>query len=477
MTSKQLNIHFIAIGGTGMAPLACLLQELGHKVTGSDGPLYPPMSTLLERAGIQPVVGFDADHLSAGSKGSAPDLVIVGNAVHRSNPEAQRAEALGVERISMPQAIARFLLPGQSPLVVAGTHGKTTTTSLATWVYSQTGRDPSYLIGGVPRNLGKSFELGTGNRFIIEGDEYNASYFDRGAKFLHYQPETLILTSVEYDHADLYPDFESLRRAFRKAVKLLPPEGALIAWGDHPEVRAAAREAACPVIFYGLEEGNDLRPIGGAAGIHEATDGCRFRLPGEEGPIEVHLGLSGHHNVLNSLAVWAAARRDGLEVEAVVRAFSSFEGARGRLEELGTVGGVTVVHDFAHHPTAVAATLKAIRGRYPGRRVAALFEPRSLSAGRNIFHPLYLEAFVHADRVFLAPVYHEGRLLADEVLDREALARELAERGLRVTPCASIDDLCNATLAEARPGDLLVTMSSGAFEGLPQRLLEGLETV
>ena len=471
VTNDQLKIHFIAIGGTGMAPLACLLQELGHRVTGSDGPLYPPMSTLLERAGIRPEVGFDPRHLS---RGGTPDLVIVGNAVHRSNPEAQEAEALGLERISMPQAIARFLLPGRRPLVVAGTHGKTTTTSLATWVYAQAGLDPSYLIGGVPRNLGRSFRLGAGDRFIIEGDEYNASYFDRGAKFLHYRPETLVLTSVEYDHTDLYPDFESLRRAFRKAVRLLPPQGSLIAWGDHPEVRAAAREAACPVTFYGLEEGNDLRPVGGAAGIREDVDGCRFRLQTEEGPFDVHLGLSGRHNVLNSLAVWAAARRDGLGGEAVAAAFSSFLGARGRLEELGTAGGVTVVHDFAHHPTAVAATLMALRGRYPGRPLTALFEPRSLSAGRRLFHSLYLEAFAYADRVFLAPIYHRGRLSPEEVLDREALAGELAQSGTRVTACASIDELCEEAVREAAPGDLLVTMSSGAFEGLPRRLLEGL---
>ncbi|MCB1033836.1 MAG: hypothetical protein KDD47_08400, partial [Acidobacteria bacterium] len=360
-------------------------------------------------------------------------------------------------------------------LVVAGTHGKTTTTSLAAWVYSRAGTDPSYLVGGVPRNLGRSFHLGAGERFVIEGDEYNAAYFDRGPKFLHYRPETLILTSVEYDHADLYPDFETLRRAYHKAARLLPPEGALIAWGDHPEVRAAARQARCPVTFYGFGEDNDLRPVGGADGIDERADGCRFRLVGPEGLSEVHLALPGRHNVLNSLAVWAVARRDGLAPEVIGGAFSTFLGARSRLEEMGTAGGVTVVHDFAHHPTAVAATLQALRKKYPGRRLVTLFEPRSLTAGRRIFHEPYRDAFQGADRVFLAPIFHAGRLSDDERLDREALARELGERGLAVTPCSTIGELFEASLAEARPGDVLVTMSSGAFDGLPRKLLEHLE--
>ena len=256
-TSGALDIHLIAIGGTGMAPIACLLQEEGHRVRGSDGPLYPPMSTLLANVGIEPFVGYDAANLDP-----PPDLVIVGNAVPRTNPEAEETERLGLERRSMPEALARFFLTGRRPLVIAGTHGKTTTTSLAACVYTDLGQDPGYLIGGVPLGLGQSFARGSGRRFIIEGDEYNASYFDRGPKFLHYRPETLILTSAEYDHADLYPDPESLFEAYRDLVRLLPTTGLLVACGDSPMVREIAAEADCRVITYGLDPHNDISPSG-----------------------------------------------------------------------------------------------------------------------------------------------------------------------------------------------------------------------
>ena len=244
MKSRQLDIYFMAIGGTGMAPLACLLQAQGHRVRGTDGPLYPPMSTLLAQAGIHPSVGYDPAHLDP-----RPDLVVIGNAIHRNNPEALEAERLGLPILSMPQALARFFLEHHRPLVVAGTHGKTTTTAMAAWVWSDCGRDPGYLIGGAPRNLPGSFREGSGDRFVVEGDEYNAAYFDRGAKFLHYRPETLILTSAEYDHADLYATPEALFDAFARLVDLLPPGGRLVACGDIPKVRELAAQARCPVVF------------------------------------------------------------------------------------------------------------------------------------------------------------------------------------------------------------------------------------
>ena len=257
--SSPLDIYCIAIGGTGMAPLACLLKEKGHQVHGSDRPLYPPMSTLLAEAGIEPLVGYDAAHLQA-PDATRPDLVIVGNAVPRQNEEVQAMEALDLPHLSMPQALARFLLADRQPLVIAGTHGKTTTTSMASWLYSQCGQDPGYLIGGIPLDMSESFRVGQGARFIIEGDEYNAAYFDRGPKFLHYLPQTVILTSVEYDHADLYPSPEALRQAYRKLVEYLPPDGLLVACGDSEEVRQVAVDAPCKTIFYGLESHNDIYP-------------------------------------------------------------------------------------------------------------------------------------------------------------------------------------------------------------------------
>jgi UDP-N-acetylmuramate: L-alanyl-gamma-D-glutamyl-meso-diaminopimelate ligase len=432
------------------------------------------MSTLLERAGIRPETGYDPSHLQP-RPGLVPDLVIIGNAIHRNNPEAVEAERLGLPIVSMPQALARFFLDHHRSLVVSGTHGKTTTTAMAAWVYTACGRDPGYLIGGAPCDLPASFHDGDGDRFVIEGDEYNAAYFDRGPKFLHYQPETLLLTSAEYDHADLYPTPEALWEAYSKLVALLPEDGFLVACGDSPKVRELAAEARCRVLFYGLEEGNDLHPLGEIETLAEAS---RFRVRDEDsetGEIEITLPLAGGHNVSNALAVWAAARRDGIPAAEVAAAFARFHGVKRRLEELGTSRGVTVVDDFAHHPTAVEKTLTALRQRYPGRRVVALFEPRSLTAGRRFFYEPYREAFAGADRVLFAPIFHNGRLAPEERLDFGALAGELTARGVPTTLCADNADVLRHALEEAREGSVLVTMSSGSFDGMPHRLAEALK--
>ena len=451
-----------------MAPLACLLQEMGHRVRGSDNPLYPPMNTLLDAAGIEPMVGFDIAHLEP-----APDLVIVGNAVPRHNPQALETERLGIDRISMPQALSRFFLSQRKPLVVAGTHGKTTTTSMASWVYTACQTDPGFLVGGVPRNLGGSFHQGTGPRFIIEGDEYNAAYFDRGAKFLHYRPETAILTSVEYDHADLYPNPGSLLDAYEKFVVLPPKDGLVVACGDSPEVRRVAGNAGCPVIFYGLEEHNDLHPAGP---VVAGPDGSRFTVRDPEvGEVEIHLPMTGLHNVCNLLAVWAVARRDGLDPHAVAEAFSRFQGIKRRLDVVGSHARVTVIDDFAHHPTAVGKTIAALREQFPERRIVVAFEPRSLTAGRSFFYQAYLDAFGGADRIFLAPIFHAQRLAAEDRLDSAGLAAELTDRGVATTRTESNEELLEKVLAEVRTGDVVVTMSSGKFDDLPRRLLAGLK--
>ncbi len=468
-TAAREDIYLMAIGGTGMAPLACLLQEQGHRVRGTDGPLYPPMSTLLARSGIHPEVGYDPAHLVP-----RPDLVVVGNAIHRENPEALAVEAAGIPRVSMPQALARFFLAGRRPLVVSGTHGKTTTTAMAAWVYRECGRDPGYLIGGAPRDLPASFHDGDGDRFVVEGDEYNAAYFDRGPKFLHYQPETLLLTSVEYDHADLYPSPEALRAAYEALVALLPPGGFLAACGDTPEVRAIAARARCPVVLYGLAAENDLHPLGA---IEARPEGSRFRVrDAQAGEVEIELQMAGEHNVVNALAVWAAARRDGLPAGDVARALARFRGVKRRLEELELPAGagIAVVDDFAHHPTAVEKTLGALRQRYPGRRLVVLFEPRSLTAGRRMFDDAYRAAFRGADRVLFAPTFHAGRLGADERLDFARLAADLTAAGIPADQLADTGAVLARALAEARSGDVLVTMSSGSFDGMPHRLAEAL---
>jgi len=466
--ADALDIYLIAIGGTGMAPIACLLKDAGHRVRGADGPLYPPMSTLLEGSGIEPLVGYDPAHLEP-----PPDLVIVGNAVPRTNTEVEQVEALGLPRLSMPEALGRFFLGDRRPLVIAGSHGKTTTTSIAAWVYAHAGLDPGYLIGGVPLDLGRSFSLGTGERFIIEGDEYNAAYFDRGPKFLHYQPQTLILTSVEYDHADLYPDPESLLAAYRHLVRLLPADGLLVACGDSAAVREVAREASCRVVFYGLGEGNDVAPRGD---VEQSETGTRFTVRDPEaGVVEFDLDLAGEHNVANSLAVWVAARADGVPAETVRAALDGFRGVQRRMDEIGTASGITVVDDFAHHPTAIESTVAALRGRYPDRRLVVLFEPRSLTAGRAFLHQAYRSAFADVDMVLLAPIFHHDRLAEDERLDLEQLVDDLQRAGITAATFADLDGLYEGALERQQTGDLLVTMSSGAFGAMPHRLLAGLQ--
>ena len=463
-----LHIHLIAVGGTGMAPLACLLQGEGHVVSGSDGPLYPPMSTLLAGAGIAPLVGFSPAHLEP-----RPDLVVVGNAVPRSNPEAVEAERLGLPRLSMPEALARFFLADRRPLVVAGTHGKTTTTSMAAWVYTFAGADPGFLVGGIPVDLGVSFRRGGGARFVIEGDEYNAAYFDRAAKFLHYRPETLLLTSVEHDHVDLYPSHAELLEAYVRLVDLVPERGAVIACADSPGVVEIARRARAPVVLYGAGAGAD---VGFAAPpVHDAH-GTRFRVVERAGgEHEVRLGVWGEHNAVNALAVWAAARRDGLSPEVVAAAFARFRGIKRRQELVAEAGGITVLDDFAHHPTAVDKTLESLRARFGACRLVVCFEPRSLSAGRAAFHAGYREAFRWADRVLFAPLYHRDRLAPEERLDLAGLASELSAAGVRATVAGSLEELATEASEELAAGDVVVTMSSGAFAGLAQRLGREIE--
>ncbi len=460
-----MDIHLIAIGGTGMAPLACLLRELGHQVRGSDGPLYPPTSELLADAGIEPMVGYDPAHLAP-----RPDLVIVGNAVPRTNPEAVATEELGLPRLSMPEALDRFVLRDRHPLVIAGSHGKTTTTAMAAWVYSRAGADPGFLIGGAPIGLASGFALGGGPRFAIEGDEYNASYFDRGPKFWHYRPETVILTSLEHDHVDLYPDFEGLERAFVGLVERLPPSGLLIACADYTAVERLARASPCRVVTYGAGAG-DVRLAGP---VESGENGISFELEEAGARQRIELGVWGEHNAANGTAVWIAARADGLDPEVVLEALATFRGVRRRLEVIGETAGVVVVDDFAHHASEVAASLSALRQRFPGRRLVALFEPRSLTAGRRQFAADLAAALASADRVFLAPVFH-GERLGEEGFDPERMTADIERLGATATACGSNEVLAEKALAEAQSGDVLVTMSSGSFDGMPQRLERRLE--
>ena len=468
MTAEKCRIHMVPIGGTAMVPLAALLLEEGHGVTGSDGPLYPPMSTLLERLGIAVSRGFAAEHVPADC-----DTVIVGNAALRDNIEAAEAGRRGLVVLSLPQAVQRHLLPGKTSVVVTGTHGKTTTSALTAWLLLEAGRDPGFLVGGEMKNLGRGYRRGAGPHFVLEGDEYNAAFFDRGPKFLHYEPRHLFVGNIEYDHADLYPDLSSVIEAFRSVVRLVPPEGVVVVNADDPRVAALAADSCAAVVRISLE---DPAADFSARDVAFRTDGTDFTLlEGGLATARLSSPLSGLHNVRNALGAIALVRGLGLSTGEIARALPRFTGVRRRMDIRGEKNGVLVVDDFAHHPTAVRGTIQAARARFPGRRLWALFEPRSNTAGRKIFEEDYADAFAGADALVVAPVFHSGRIAPENRIDRAALVRGFgdAARKPAFAPDA-IADIPAILRREARPGDVLLLMSSGAFGGLPETLLEEL---
>ncbi len=462
------RIHMVPIGGTAMVPLAALLSEEGHRVTGSDRALYPPMSTLLETLGIPVASGFAAEHVPADA-----DTVIVGNAVLRDNVEAAEAARRGLDVLSLPQAIRRHLLPGKTSVVITGTHGKTTTSALTAWLLHDSGRDPGFLVGGEMKNFGRGYRRGKGPHFVLEGDEYNAAFFDRGPKFLHYEPRRLFVGNIEFDHADLYPDLDAVVEAFRKVVRLVPREGVVVVNADDPRVEALAGETAATVVRVSLDHPDaDFS----ARDVAFGEDGTGFTLL-EAGLPTARLSspLLGVHNVRNALGAIALVRGLGLSASEIERALPRFAGVRRRMDVRGEKHGILVVDDFAHHPTAVKGTLEAAHSRFPGRRVWALFEPRSNTAGRKMFEEEYAEAFGAADALVVAPVFHAERLGPDNQIDRDALVRRFAHGGARPAFApATIDEIPEILRREARAGDVLLLMSSGAFGGLPERLLDEL---
>ena len=450
-----------------MVPLAALLREAGHRITGSDLDLYPPMSTLLDSLGIPVAHGFLPEHLPADC-----DRVIIGNAATRDNVEAAEAARRNLRVLSMPQAIREFLLPGKTSVVVTGTHGKTTTSALIAWLLLDSGRDPGFLVGGEMRNLGRGYRSGKGPHFVLEGDEYNAAFFDRGPKFLHYEPKHLFVGNIEYDHADLYPDLESVTEAFRRVVELVPAEGRVVVNADDPLVLEVARRAPGRLVRVSRDgAGGDF----GAADVAFHSEGTDFTLfEGGRPTARLSSPLLGAHNLRNALGAIALARGLGLSADEITRALPRFAGVRRRLEVKGEKNGILVVDDFAHHPTAVRGTLDAARARWPERRIWALFEPRSNTAGRKMFEKDYADAFTRADALVVAPVFHAKRLSPEEVLDRKALASGFREQGKPGFAPQTLDEIPEILTRYARYGDVLLLMSSGAFGGLPETLLEKL---
>ncbi len=473
MSDALRHVHFIAIGGTGMGSLAGLVKARGIEVTGSDKKLYPPMSTALADWGIPVEEGFAPEHVL----GRRPDLVVIGNAVRRDNPEAQAAIDARLPYRSFSDALYELAMAHKHSVTVTGTHGKTTTTALTSYLLLATGRDPSLLVGGISLDFDGSFREGQGEHFVVEGDEYDTAFFDKTPKFLHYHPKTLIVTSVEFDHADIYRDLDHVKSMFRKLVAGMPADGTIVAAWDHEGVRDVVAEAPCRVVRYGLEhEDAEWR----ASAIASEVTGTRFSLhsPGTD-DVAATLPMHGRFNVENALAAMATCASLGVPVSELVDALPRFKGVKRRQEVRGEIGGVTVLDDFAHHPTAVRGTVEAVKARYGGRRVVAVFEPRSNTSRRKLFQSQYAEALSAADRVVVLDVPDEPIYSATgdvtELFSAAELVADLAERGTDAAHFASAAEITASLVGDRRDGDVLLVMSNGAFDGLFDELLPALE--
>ncbi|MBV8206329.1 MAG: UDP-N-acetylmuramate:L-alanyl-gamma-D-glutamyl-meso-diaminopimelate ligase [Acidobacteria bacterium] len=463
------HIHLIGICGTAMASLAGMLQRRGLRVTGSDRGAYPPMSDFLAQLGIAVLQPFSEQNLSP-----RPDLVVVGNAISRGNPELEFCLDRRIPFTSMAQLLREQFLLDCEVLCVAGTHGKTTTTSMLAWIFETAAKNPSFLIGGIAENFGSSFQVvDRSPYFIIEGDEYDTAFFDKGPKFLHYFPDALILTSVEFDHADIYRDLEAVKTAFRRLVNLVPRRGRIVAYDGSFHVEECVRDAFCPVETYGFTERASWR-IDYVEYQPERTL-WRVRRNGEPwGDFE--FALAGEFNVLNATAAAALAAGFGISQTAIAHALAGFRSVRRRLEVKAEPAGVTIIDDFAHHPTAIAATLKALRTRYPGRRLWAICEPRSNTLRRSVFQHELARSLAMADEAILAEIFRPEAIAEHERLDTAAVIAMIRALGRPAAVLADADAIVREVAPRVRPGDVIVILSNGGFGGiydkLPQRIAE-----
>lgn len=510
------RIHLIGVCGTAMAGLAGLLRARGYRITGSDEGVYPPMSTYLESLGIHADSGFDARHLEP-----EPDLVVIGNAIRRGNPEVERVLDRRLPFISLPALVSALLLPGKKVAVVAGTHGKTTTSSMLAHILEACGEDPSFLIGGIPIGAGAPARSGKGASYVLEGDEYDTAFFDKGPKLMHYIPDVAILNAVEMDHADIYKDLDTVRLQFRRWVNIIPGGSLLLVHGDDADAVAVTANALCRVERFGEGAANEWQIVG----IEEDAAGARFALAPPErfalaptarvdtlaaasearigagrqaerhgrgassgGPdapdrsgaltsrptLPVQVPTAGAFNARNAVAAIAAAAELGVPLERAVAAMAAFPGVRRRLEVRGLARGVTVVDDFAHHPTAIRETIRASRAKWPQGRVIAIVEPRSWSLRRNLFQDDLPDALAGADAVVVAAVYHGDMLADSERLDVPRLVREVAARGVSARHCPDAAAIVGSLVPELRDGDVLLVMSNGGFGGIHEKFLSAL---
>jgi UDP-N-acetylmuramate: L-alanyl-gamma-D-glutamyl-meso-diaminopimelate ligase len=463
------HIHLIGICGTAMASLAGMLKERGFRVTGSDAAAYPPMSDFLRELEIPLAQPFDARNLDP-----QPDLVVVGNAISRGNAELEHVLDQRMPFCSLPQLLHDEFLRGKEVLVVAGTHGKTTTTSMLAWIFHSAGLQPSFLIGGIAENFGSSFHLGQGKHFIVEGDEYDTAFFDKGPKFLHYFPDSVILTSVEFDHADIYKDLDAVETAFKRLVNLIPRRGRIVAFdgaaGEATESASLERclaKAFCPVERYGggarsqwrvtnlrLEAGRTTWSV-----LREGRAWAKFEF-----------SLAGEYNVWNATAAAALAAACGISKEQIAAALKTFKSVKRRLEVKAQVNGITVIDDFAHHPTAIAGTLRALRARYAGARLWAILEPRSNTLRRRVLQSDLAHSLALADEVIVAGVFRSEAVPENERLELPALAAEIQKNGRPARLLADADAIVETIAPEMRSGDVVAILSNGGFGGIYEKL-------
>jgi len=440
LRKKVNSIHFIGICGTAMGSVAAMCQQLGYAITGSDEHSYPPMSTFLMSHGISLATEYHSSNLD-----HLPDLVVVGNAMKRGNPEVERLLDDRWDYCSLPELFQEFFLRGKHSIVVAGTHGKTTISSLLAWVLESAGLSPGFLIGGLPTNFGMGARVGDDKMYVVEGDEYDTAFFDKRSKFVHYQPDIVILNNIEFDHADIFPDLDAVKRSFRQLVSIIPRRGLLIANREDPAVCAVTTGAQCRVLYFDPSNFNG------------------YTIP-----------LSGAHNVHNAAAVAVCASELGLSREQIQQGFSTFRGIKRRMEVRGEVRGVTVLDDFAHHPTALAQTILAIREKYPERRVWALFEPRSNTTRRSIFQQELADSLALADGVFVGRVDRVTELAEEERLNPELVVETVRQSGTIAEFAPTTETLLGKLVPQLQPDDLVAVFSNGQFDGIHEKLLDSL---
>ena len=463
------HIHLIGICGTAMASLAGMLKQRGHRVTGSDAAAYPPMSDFLHDLGIPVAQPFDPKNLEP-----KPDLVVVGNAISRGNAELEYILDQRIPFCSLPQLLHDEFLRGKEVLVVAGTHGKTTTTSMLAWIFHHAGLDPSFLIGGIAENFGSSFHLGQGKHFILEGDEYDTAFFDKGPKFLHYFPDSIILTSVEFDHADIYKDLDAVETAFKRLVNLVPRRGRIVAFdgatgesAESPSLERCLAKAFCPVERYGA----GVRANWKVTNLRLDPDGTRWTVVRDGQPwADFEFPLAGEYNVWNATAAAALGASCGVPKQAIADALKIFKSVKRRLEVKAQVNGITIIDDFAHHPTAIAGTLKALRARCAGGRLWAILEPRSNTLRRRVLQSDLARSLAGADEVIVANVFRSDAVPENERLELPALAAEIKQNGRPVRLLADADAIVQIIAPELRSGDVVAILSNGGFGGIYEKL-------